>query len=74
MNENQNNVPQGEASGAWTFLGFCIPLVGLILYCSCKSKLPSVSHKAGKGALIGVIVSAALYVISFVLGLAAGLA
>lgn len=72
MNEDYNYNPaqgvQGEASGGWGFLGFCFPVVGLIIYLSTKNNHPSMSHKAGKGALIGVIVVAALYTLLFVLG------
>lgn len=71
MNEDYKNanVVQGEASSGWTWLGFLFPLVGFIIYLSTKNNHPSMSHKAGKGALIGVIVVAALYTLLFVLGL-----
>ncbi|MDD3129054.1 MAG: zinc ribbon domain-containing protein [Candidatus Izemoplasmatales bacterium] len=41
----------------WGLLGFCIPLVGLILYLVWKDEQPNNSKAVGKGALIGVIVS-----------------
>lgn len=57
---------EGEASGAWTFLGFCFPLLGFILFLSMKATKPSISRKTGKGALIGVIVSAVIYTFYFI--------
>jgi len=38
----------------WGFLGFCLPLVGLILYLVWKSDRPKNARSAGIGALIGV--------------------
>jgi len=41
----------------WGLLGFCIPLVGLILYIVWKQERPLSAKAAGVGALIGVIVN-----------------
>lgn len=58
---NANNQPQSvvvdNGSIAWAFLGFFIPLVGLILYCVWKTERPKSSKMAGIGALISVSVS-----------------
>lgn len=44
------------SSFGWGLLGFCIPLVGLILYLVWKDGTPLKAKSAGKGALIGFIV------------------
>ncbi len=52
----------------WGLLGFCIPIVGLILFLVWKDTKPKTGRIAGKGALIAVIVSVICYVLLFVLG------
>lgn len=54
------------SSFGWAFLGFLIPIVGLILYLVWKDKTPLKAKSAGKGALIGFIVSFIVYFIYFV--------
>ncbi len=39
----------------WGLLGFCIPLIGLILFLVWRTDRPKTSKAAGLGALIGVI-------------------
>jgi len=46
-----------ESSFGYAVLGFFIPLVGLILYLMWKSTTPLRAKSAGKGALIGFIIS-----------------
>lgn len=46
---------QDTGSIGWAFLGFFVPLLGLILYCLWKDSRPNDAKKAGKGALIGFI-------------------
>ncbi|MBN2541145.1 MAG: zinc-ribbon domain-containing protein [Bacilli bacterium] len=41
----------------WGILGFCIPLVGLILYLVWKDTQPNNAKTAGTGALIGFILN-----------------
>ena len=53
-------------SAGWAVLGFFFPLVGLILYLVWKDSKPLSAKQAGKGALIGVIVSV---VLSFIYGI-----
>jgi len=60
-----NLVPDAP-SGGFAFLGFLIPLVGLILFLVWKDQTPLKAKSAGKGALIGVIVSFVLLIIYFV--------
>ncbi len=43
-------------SAGWLVLGFCIPLVGLILYLVWKDTRPNDANKAGKGALLALAV------------------
>lgn len=52
----------------WGLLGFCIPLVGLILFLVWRDTKPKTSKAAGKGALICVIVYVVLYIVLFALG------
>ncbi len=47
-------------SAGWAVLGFLFPLIGLILYLVWKEELPLRAKSIGKGALISVIVGAAL--------------
>lgn len=54
---------QDASSFGWALLGFCIPLVGLILYLVWKDETPLKAKSCGKGALISVIVAVAFYVI-----------
>lgn len=55
--------PQDAKSFGWALLGFCVPLVGLILYLVWKDQTPLKAKSCGKGALISVIVSVAVYII-----------
>lgn len=41
----------------WGLLGFCIPLVGLILYLVWRDEKPATANAAGLGALLGFIIS-----------------
>ena len=52
-----------SSSLGWAFLGFCIPIVGLILYLVWKDDTPLKAKSAGKGALISVIISVIVYII-----------
>ena len=51
-------------------LSFFFPIVGLILYLVWMDSEPGKAKSAGKGALIGVIVSAALFMLLFIIALA----
>jgi len=56
-----------KASFGWSVLGFFFPLVGLILFIVFKSEKPSLAKMAGLGALVSVIIEAALITFYFVL-------
>ena len=64
---SQENMPVrnlNDSGGAgWTFLGFCVPLVGLILYLVWKDDMPLRAKSAGKGALISVIIAVIIYAV-----------
>ena len=63
-----------SSSFGWAFLGFCIPVVGLILYLVWKDSTPLRAKSAGKGALVSVIVSVVFYILyAIVLGAAIGM-
>lgn len=50
----------------YTILGIFLPLVGLILYLVWKDDYPLRAKSCGKGALIAVIIVAALWVLGIV--------
>ncbi len=72
---SQDNKPAVVDNGGfgWGLLGFCIPLVGLILFLVWKDTKPKTSKAAGKGALISVILSVVYYVIMIALGVGFGM-
>lgn len=62
--------PQAPVDGGsfgWAVLGFCFPLVGLILYLVWKNNKPFSAKKAGIGALVGFCLNLLL---SFIGGMA----
>lgn len=68
-----------EASGdsgsfGWGLLGFCIPIVGLILFLVWKGDKPRTAKMAGMGALISTIIGVLFYVVVIILGVGVGLA
>lgn len=67
----QTQAPQvvDDGSFGWGLLGFCIPVVGLVLFLIWKDTKPNTSKKAGMGALISVILGAVLYALMFGLGI-----
>ena len=54
---NNKVASQDSGSIGWAFLGFFIPLIGLILYLVWHDNKPKTAKKCGVGALIGVISS-----------------
>ncbi len=69
MNNNVND----SGSIGWGILGFCLPLVGIILYFVWKETKPLSAKMAIRGALISVAISAVGYVISLISGTASAL-
>lgn len=68
---SQTSSPEVVDNGGfgWGLLGFCIPIVGLILYLVWKDTKPLTSKAAGKGALISVIVGVVFYIIGIIAGI-----
>jgi len=65
MEGNNNNVTDNGGFG-WGLLGFCIPIVGLILFLVWKGEKPKTAKAAGMGALISVIIGVVFYILLFV--------
>ena len=59
--------PADGGSFGWAVLGFCFPLVGLILYLVWKNNKPFSAKKAGIGALVGFVLN---LILTFIGGLA----
>lgn len=68
MNEND------KGGFLWGLLGFCIPIVGLILFLVWKDSKPKTSKAAGIGALVSVIIAVVFYILAAVVGIGAAVA
>lgn len=55
--------PADTGGFGWGLLGFCIPLVGLILFLVWKQEKPLTAKALGIGALIGFIINVISYII-----------
>lgn len=69
---SQGNIIQNvtdSSSFGWSFLGFCIPIIGLILYLIWKDNLPLRAKSVGKGALISVVTAVLFYVLIFTIAI-----
>jgi len=51
----------------WGLLGFCLPIVGLILYLVWMNERPLTAKAAGMGALISVLAGVVLYIVYIVI-------
>lgn len=56
---------QDASSVGFAILGFCFPIVGLILYCVWRELLPKRARSAGMGGLIGFVFSIILSVAAY---------
>lgn len=65
MNENAND----KGGFLWGLLGFCIPIVGLILFLVWKDSKPNSGKAAGIGALVSVILGVVSYILMAILGI-----
>ena len=65
VKRNSNVNDDGNIS--WGLLGFCVPIVGLILYLVWKDDQPNNAKIAGKGALISTVVSIIVSIIYIVI-------
>ena len=61
-------VKDDSGSIGWGLLGFCIPVVGLVLFLVWKNDKPRSAKTAGIGALISVIIWAVLWVVLMIIG------
>ena len=61
--QSTSAVTNDSSSLGYAFLGFCIPIVGLILYLVWKDSTPLRAKSAGKGALVSVIVSVVIWIV-----------
>lgn len=59
MNENAND----KGGFLWGLLGFCIPIVGLILFLVWKDSKPKSAKAAGIGALVSVVIVVIYYIL-----------
>ena len=68
----QNTAPAVVDKGGfgWGLLGWCVPIVGLILFLVWKDTKPKSSKAAGIGALVSVILLVVVYAVIFALGFA----
>lgn len=64
MNDNAND----KGGFLYGLLGFCIPIVGLILFLVWKDSKPKSAKAAGIGALVCVIVTVIFYIIGAIIG------
>lgn len=67
VKENNNVTNEDDKGGfLWGLLGFLVPLVGLILFLVWRDSKPRTAKVVGKGALVSVILSIALTVLTIV--------
>jgi len=68
--EQPKSTPQVSDEGGigWGLLGFCVPIVGLVLYIVWKDSRPRTAKDAGVGALVGFIVGIVVGFISAMAG------
>ncbi|RGY65640.1 hypothetical protein DXA30_04390 [Fusobacterium ulcerans] len=57
---------QDRGGFAWGCLGFCIPIVGLILWLVWRDEKPRTAKAVGIGALVSAIIGAVFVVIYFI--------
>ena len=57
---------QDRGGFAWGCLGFCIPIVGLILWLVWRDEKPKTAKAVGIGALVSAIIGAIFVVIYFI--------
>ncbi len=57
ITESNNSTSSDTGGFGWGLLGFCIPLVGLILYIVWKEEKPITAKAVGIGAIIGFVLS-----------------
>lgn len=66
--DNNTNPVNDKGGFGWGFLGCWIPLVGLILFLVWKDNKPKSAKAAGIGAIVGVVIYVAFYIIVALIG------
>ncbi|MFH5882192.1 MAG: hypothetical protein ACNA7U_05280 [Candidatus Izemoplasmataceae bacterium] len=70
----ENQPTQNQGNFGFAILGFCIPIVGLVLFLVWNKERPADAKYAGMGALINVILGVVLFIFMVILGAFAGAA
>lgn len=58
---------EDHGGAGWWWLGFLVPLAGLLIWIFCQNTQPQRSKSAGTGALIGFCVSIGLYIFFWII-------
>ncbi len=62
----KQSVIEDSAGCGWWWIGFLVPIAGLLIWITCNDNQPKRAKKAGIGALVGVILSVVLVVMFYV--------
>jgi len=68
---NPNPKYNTEGNIGYGLLGFCLPLVGLILFLVWKDEKPADAKYAGIGALISAVIIPIVWLLIFIIGIIA---
>lgn len=69
--DGQNSASNDQGGFGWGLLGFCIPIVGFILWLVWKDEKPNKAHSVCTGAWVSVVISVVLNLLAMVIGIAA---
>ena len=69
--DNQHGTSNDQGGFGWGLLGFCIPIVGFILWLVWKDEKPNKAHSVCTGAWVSVVISVVLNLLAMVIGIAA---
>lgn len=58
---------QEKASAGWWWLGFFIPIAGILIWAICRDDEPRKAKRAGIGAICGVVAGVVLYLLIMLL-------
>lgn len=61
------HITEEKSGSGWWWLGFFVPLAGLLVWLTCQDNQPIKAKKAGIGAIIGTITAAVLVVLYYVI-------
>lgn len=65
--EVKRSAPEDTGGAGWWWIGFLVPLAGLLIWLTCNDTQPRRAKKAGVGALVGVITSVVLVAVFYIL-------